>query len=266
VPEDEVRAILEDAATQGVTTLDTAAVYGDIESRLVRLAEDLPFRFHSKIPPLAEDLNPEQAARIALAAARQSRYRLGPALTILMAHRTQDFQGERGAAILHSLRPWAKDEGITLGSSCYSPDEAADLTQTCGIAVYQLPGNAFDQRIEEPVAVARLAGVEVHLRSIFLQGLLLMDEDRVAEKLPAAVSLLRRWHAWTAARGLPALEAALSISKAFRSVSKIIVGVDSLHHWREVASAWKRAKPISAPELATGRLDVIDPRKWKFVS
>lgn len=264
VPEAEVRAILEDAAAQGVTTLDTAAVYGDIESRLARLAAGLPLRFVSKVPALDESLDPAAAARAALAAARQSRQRLGPALRGLMTHRAQDLQGARGEAVWRLLAPWARDEGISLGASCYAADEAAALARHPGIALCQVPGNALDQRVARPDTAAALAGVDVHLRSAFLQGLLLMTPARAAERLPPAAEELARWHAWSAARGLSPLEAALSVVKSFGAVSTVVVGVDDLVQWREIAAAWRTARPLSAPELAVDRSGVIDPRLWNL--
>lgn len=260
VPEAEVRAILEGAADQGVTTLDTAAAYGDIETRLARLAAGLPLRFVSKVPAIDETLDPAAAARAALAAARQSRERLGPALRGLITHRAQDLQGARGEAVWRLLAPWARDEGITLGASCYAPAEAEALARQPGVALCQVPGNAFDQRVVH----AALAGVEVHLRSAFLQGLLLMDPARAAERLPGAAEALNRWHAWAAARDLSPLEAALSVVKSFDTVSTVVVGVDNLAQWREIAAAWRVGRPLPAPELAVDRSGVIDPRLWSL--
>jgi len=263
VPEAEVRAILEDAVAQGVTTLDTAAAYGDIESRLARLAAGLPLRFVSKVPALSESLDPQAAASAALAAARQSHQRLGSALSGLMMHRAQDLQGARGEAVWRLLAPWARDEGIALGASCYAPAEAEDLARHPGITLCQVPGNALDQRIAQPEPAAALAGVQVHLRSAFLQGLLLMAPALAAERVPAADEALARWHGWASAHALSPLEAALSIVKSFSAVSTVVVGVDNLAQWREIAAAWSVAPTLTAPGLAVEHASVIDPRLWK---
>jgi aryl-alcohol dehydrogenase-like predicted oxidoreductase len=262
VPEAEVRAILEDAAAQGVTMLDTAAAYGDIEPRLARLAAGLPLRIVSKIPALNESMDPAAAAQAALTAARQSHQRLGPALCGLMMHRAQDLQGARGEAVWGALAPWARNEGIVLGASCYAPAEAASLAAKPGIALCQLPGNALDQRIAQPYRAEALRGVEVHLRSAFLQGLLLMPRSQASSSLPTAAAALARWHAWADKRGLSPLEAALSVVKSFSVVSSVVVGVDSLYQWRAIAVAWRSTRAVAAPELATNKIRIIDPRHW----
>jgi aryl-alcohol dehydrogenase-like predicted oxidoreductase len=263
VPEKEVRAILEDAVARGTRTLDTAAGYGDIEMRLARLCADLPVKFISKFPAIPDELTPDQASTFALDSARRSRERLGGALRGLMAHRAQDLLGERGNAVWPALERWARSEGITLGASCYTPEEAADLLRLRAIGMAQLPGNALDQRIARAGGPGTLQGCEIHLRSVFLQGLLLMPLQRATERLPSAADALRHWHAWTARQGLKPIEAAVGIAKSFARVSAVVVGTDSLEQWRSIADAWDSTSAISAPELATDQASVIDPRLWK---
>lgn len=262
VPETEVREILEHAAAEGVTTVDTAAVYGDIESRLGRLGQGLPLEFVSKVPPIDDRLPPPEAAAFALASARRSRARLGPALRGLMTHRAKDLQGARGEAVWQALMPWARGEGIVVGASCYAPEEAVALLGDPGIRLCQIPGNALDQRVNRANA-AGLGRIEVHLRSAFLQGLLLMGKERGVSRLPAATEALARWYAWASDRDMRPLEAALAVVKSFTAVSKVVIGVDDLRQWRAVTSAWGTVRPMAANELSTGDMDVIDPRCWK---
>jgi len=262
VPEPEVRAILEDAATRGVRTLDTAASYGDIESRLGRLAAGLPLKIISKIPAIPDGLPPNAAAAFALQSARQSQDRLGAALRGLMFHRGADLAGPRGDAVWPALSGWAGAQGIKLGASCYGPVECATLALDRGIALAQLPGNALDQRIARVGPDSPLRNLEVHLRSAFLQGLLLMPFAQAAARLPVAARALERWHADCVARGLAPLQAALSVVKSFDLVSAVVVGVDSLAQWVEIAQAWDRARAEAVPDLACEQPEVTDPRLW----
>lgn len=262
VPDDEARAILEDAAARGVRTLDTAADYGDIESRLSRLAAGLPLEIVSKVPAIPLELAPAAAADFAVRMAQRSRERLGPLLRGLMLHRSTDLVGERGDAVWPALQAWARADGVRLGASCYDPADSDELARRHGIALTQVPGNAFDQRIADADAHAPLRQVEVHLRSAFLQGLLLMPQDDAKRRLPAAAAALERWHADCARRGTPPLLSALAIVKSFSLVTHVVVGVDRLAQWIDIAEAWERARPVHAPELACQEPEVIDPRLW----
>jgi hypothetical protein len=265
VPENEVRNILQEAWSRGVRTLDTAAAYGDIEQRLGRLTEGLAFRIVSKVPALPTHLSWEEAVAQALAAAQRSRARLGAALFGLMLHNHADIVGPRGEAVWGALSQWAVREEIALGASVYDPTTALTLARTPGIALAQLPGNAFDQRVVSAMPLAP-PGLNIHLRSAFLQGLLVMPQDNAIARVPAASTALERWHAWCAREGKSPIVAALSIVRGFAAVSTVVVGVDNQNQLTEIADAWDAARPVRAPELAVEALDIIDPRTWKIAN
>src|SRR5580700_10857277 len=95
LPNGEIRKILELAFQRGVTFLDTAPVYGDIESRLTKLCDGLEFRIVSKIPSIPETLDYTAAAQWAVKSAQGSLRRLGHKLYALLFHRTEDLLGAR---------------------------------------------------------------------------------------------------------------------------------------------------------------------------
>lgn len=258
----ETRRILQAAWAFGVRTLDTAAAYGDIEERLARLCDGLPFRVISKVPALSAGWSdPVAAASWAVEQARQSHRRLGPLLAGLMCHRAEDLLGQSGAAIHAALQAWAKPEGIALGVSCYDPATLLTLASQRQIQIAQLPGNALDQRLAQQIPT-QPPGLEIHLRSAFLQGLLLMPGAQGARRLPAAAAALQRWHGWCARHGLAPLPAALSAVKSFAAVSTVVVGVDSLAQFDAIAQAWSSVRAIHCPELAEASAAIIDPRTW----
>ena len=264
VPDDEARAILEDAAERGIRWLDTATDYGDIESRLATLTQGLHFDIISKIPPIPDALEPDAAALFALKSARASSQRLGRSLRGLMLHRAMDLSGARGDAVWGALSGWAQSEGIRLGASCYAPEECLALVRERGIALAQLPGSALDQRIVGACECPEMNHVEIHLRSVFLQGLLLMEPGSAIARLPAAEKALARWHRYCEQQDVPAVEAALSIVKSFKKVSAVVVGVDRLSQWTEITRAWDRAEAEVASYLASDVLEIVDPRRWSF--
>jgi len=261
VPERQVRNILANAAAAGVTRVDTAPGYGDIEQRLAALSGGLGLRFVSKIPALPAALSAAEAVDFALQSAQLSLRRLGVALDTLLLHRGEDLLAPAGEAVWAALERFASAEGIRLGVSCYEVVTLQQLLSSYRIAVAQLPGNAFDQSVTtaSPDGVAQ---VEIHLRSVFLQGLLLLDAQAASARVPAAATALSRWHGWLARRGSDALPAALAIAKGFPHVRYCIVGVDSEEHFKMVLDAWHSANPLSAPELSCADPAVIDPRRW----
>lgn len=263
VPEAEVRTILERAAALGIRRLDTAAAYGDIEERLDRLTSGLDFDIVSKIPAVPPTLDDEGALDFVAASFERSRERLGNRLRGMLFHSGADLAGARGERLWACADAVGAERGIAIGASLYDPADLAELRRRFAVRMAQVPGSALDQRL---AVVPATAEVEITLRSLFLQGLLLMPGDAARRRLPVATAALDRWDAWREALGLSRLAAALSVAKTLPGVRYCVVGVDSLGQLDEIAAAWGDADPLCAAELHSGDLNVIDPRKWPATS
>ena len=110
-------------------------------------------------------------------------------------------------------------------------------------------------------ALPRLAKCEITMRSVFLQGLLLMPSEAAATRVRVAAAALDRWHAWCADKRSDPLTAALSVGKGI-DPDYVVVGVDNTRQLDEIAAAWNAAEPLAAPTLAVTDAAVIDPRTW----
>ncbi|MDP9087164.1 MAG: aldo/keto reductase [Pseudomonadota bacterium] len=260
--DDEVRRILELAFERGITMLDTAPAYGNIEARLGSLCDNLDFKIVSKIPPLPNELDDISAGQWAVESAQSSRERLGYRLYALLFHRAEDLLDARGDAVLDALAKWATAENILIGASGYDVATVRYLFERQRISIAQLPGNALDQRIGTVLEKLQ-PKPELHLRSAFLQGLLLLPFDDAVRLVPAATTALQQWHHWIRFRGMTALQGALSIVKAFEDVSACVVGVDKIAQLAELLNAWRDVQPIRAADLASYDSQAIDPRLWR---
>ena len=260
VPEAEARAILARAHALGIRTLDTASAYGNIEEHLADLCDDLDFDIVSKIPPLPQNIAPAEAAHWTLEQAERSRMRLGQRLRHLMLHRADDLLKPGGSILWSALAEWSASTNVGIGASCYEPSTVISLKALPKFGIAQIPGNALDQRIGREWSAP--PACEVHLRSAFLQGLLLMPQAAAARLVPAATDALAAWHRWCRQQDLEPLIAALSIVKSFAAVSVCVVGVDRIEHLEQTVVAWHRASAVAAPQLHCENPAVIDPRRW----
>ncbi len=263
VPEAEVERILAAAWQHGVRTLDTAAAYGDIEARLGRLCGTLDFRIISKIRPLS-GFSPAQAVEAVQMSIEQSRQHLGERLNALLFHSAADLLAAGGPALWEQAEQQLRGSGIRLGVSCYGPEELLTLRQRHDIRIAQLPANALDQRLQQTLQgpqVEQLTGVELHVRSAFLQGLLLAPE-RAAQRVPAAAPFLQAWQNDCQAQDLAPTVAALGVIKAMPQVHSCVVGVETLAQWQGIAGAWQQARPLHRPQLACALPEAYDPRLW----
>ena len=262
VPAVEVREILENAWQLGVRTIDTAPVYGDIEQRLVDLAGSHAFRIISKIPSIPTPLEPERIRRFVVQCISRSRQRLGDRLHTILFHRAADLQGTFGAQAWEIAWQEVSKFGIRLGVSCYSPEEADSIRQLYPIEVVQLPGNALDQRLASSSVRCGLGAVEVHLRSVFLQGLLLLPLECAVQRVPRAAIALKNWARWCTDHDIAPLNAALGAAKSIPGVKCCVIGVDRPSQLEELTTAWDESRSMDFTSLACTDLDVIDPRRW----
>lgn len=258
VPADEARTILELAARRGIRVLDTAPAYGDIEARLVDLAGDLGFGIVSKISPVVGDA--DTAAATVRASVARSITRLGGHLTTLLFHRADDLLAAHGDGLWRAAADAAGPQ-VRIGVSAYDPQTIATLRERYPITVAQLPANALDQRLHAEGMAAALDGVELHARSVFLQGLLLIPAPAAARRVPAAASAHARWVSWCRGGHADPVTAALAIARGLPGVRLCVLGVDRVSQLDEILSA-AAAAPRVAPELACDDPDVIDPRRW----
>jgi len=263
VGHDEARRILEVAAAAGVTLLDTAPAYGDIECRLSRLCVGLPFSIISKISAFDGDPSAVSVRSWVQRSVELTLGRLERRLTGLLFHRVDDLLGPFGDVAWQAATDYCPS-GVRIGVSVYSPDEAIVIRQRYPVELVQVPGNAFDQRLLKVGVTDALKGVEIHLRSAFLQGLLLGNVSTQSARVPGSTAVLSRWHAWCAERHLNYVEAALSIAKGFPGVAACVIGCDSAPQAREILAAWEKSKPTVEPELSVDDSVIIDPRNWVF--
>ena len=259
----EVAAILGAAWAGGITTLDTAAMYGDSEARL-GAAGVADFAVVTKLPPLPEDCAAPAAWVAAQLDAALARLRLAR-LHGMLLHRPAQLLGGQGAALWQGLeRARAAGKVAKIGVSIYNPQELEPLLAQFDIDLVQAPFNLVDQRLVRSGWLARLhaRGVEVHCRSAFLQGLLLMERAAIPAQFAPWSALWARWHDWQRDTGTGALAAALGFALSQPEISRVVVGVDGLAQVQQILMAARTPPPETWPDLACDTLRLIDPSQW----
>lgn len=267
--EAEAAAILECALEQGIEAIDTAPAYGEAEALLGRLLPaTADVRIFTKTVPLAETEVTAAACDEVRRTAERSLERLRrPRLDGLLVHHGSALAlpgGERLARCLIELR----DDGVAqrLGVSIYTRDELDAARELLPLDLVQLPLNALDQRFlrDGTLAELREAGVEVHARSVFLQGLLLIEPEELPAHLALAERPLRRYHEQRLRLGLAPVEAALGCVRNETGIDVALVGANSVRELEECATALRgqSATGIDYPALASDDPDLIDPRRW----
>lgn len=261
----EAGEILRRAQAAGMDTLDTAIAYGDSEKTLGSLGVR-QWKLVSKLPALPEA--GIDAAAWVRSELRGSLMRLGvPKLHGLLLHRSQQLLGPQGAELYAALRD-AQQLGLVdkIGVSIYGPEELDALWPKFRLDLVQSPFNVFDRRLASSGWLERMrqAGTEIHVRSVFLQGLLLQPAEKRRPEFSAWQDLWSKWDNWLAAQQLSPLRACLMFALSHPDIGRAVVGVDGVSHLDEILAA-PTVDLIDFPQfLESSDLRLINPTQWKL--
>ena len=255
--------ILNLAWSERVDTLDTAAAYGESELRLGEIGTKR-WRIVSKVPAVPEGVT-DAAAWVRNSISRSLRSLGTTSLYGLLLHQPGQLLGPKGDA-LHRALLEAKDRGevTKVGISIYAPEELDALWPHFKFDLVQGPMNIFDRRLSSSGWLTKLqsAGAEVHIRSIFLQGLLLMEPSMRPARFDAWRHLWDQWDRWREETSVTALQACIGFGLSQPDVDGVVVGVDSLRHFQGILEA-ARCVPMPPPEhLQTDDIELINPARW----
>lgn len=259
----EAQAMLELAAARGVDTLDTAVAYGESEACLGEVGVR-DFKVVTKLPSLPQGLDDVQGwVRTQVSA---SMTRIGTSrLYGLLLHRPEQLLETNGAAlyrVLQSLKESGQVEKI--GVSIYSPKELDLICKSFHLDLVQAPFNLVDRRLHATGWLQRLKehNVEIHTRSTFLQGLLLMPRTAIPPKFVRWSDLWDSWHHWLVSHQVPAVHACLAFPLSFPEIDRVVVGADSAAQLTELIDAAGGGGAFALPDLRCDDDTLVNPSRW----
>jgi aryl-alcohol dehydrogenase-like predicted oxidoreductase len=259
----EVAEILQHARSAGFDTLDTAIAYGNSESILGQIGVN-SWKVVTKLPAVQDSTS--DIRKWVTQQTGSAMRRLGVSkLHGLLLHRPNQLFDKYGAELYASLSS-LKAEGLVnkIGVSVYEPQELDRLCQQFEIDIVQCPLNILDRRLIDSGWAAQLkdAGVELHTRSCFLQGLLLLTPSKRPAKFNHWKYIWYEWERWLAHTGLTPLQACLRYTNSIKDVYRVLVGVDSVGQIDEIIEA--TAGPLDSLPVFMPLHDtrLVDPASW----
>lgn len=234
---EEVKRIFAVARSANIDTLDTAIAYGDSEQVIGQTGSHF-WNIVTKLPPVPFGYNATSWVREQLAGTLT---RLGVQQVYgLLLHRPGQLLEDIGPELYGTLKA-VQSEGLVkkIGISIYQPATLETTLSQYAVDLVQAPLNILDRSLIESGWAKRLsyAGVEVHVRSVFLQGLLLMPASQRPAKFAPWTDIWAEWDRWLAQTGLTPLQACLRYVCGLDSIDRVVVGVDSAAQLDEVLSA-----------------------------
>jgi len=253
-PSAEVSRILESAKVHGIETIDTSYNYGDSESVLgsnplssFKIVSKFPFPKDGKT---LDGILSESLQRLNVSS-----------IYGWLCHEPDQLIANPS---IYSEARYAQEKGlvIKIGASVYTPEQLIKIISLIGIPdIVQVPFNILDRRFESILVELKSAGTEIHVRSAFLQGVLLMSPN----ELPPFFQPLKAWLS-EFNEAFPTIElkinAALKFCLNHPAIDKTVVGINTIEQLEMNITALKQ-QDSSFPSIPNDLpLEIIIPSMW----
>lgn len=267
-PQDEVGRILALAAASGIDLVDTAPGYGDSEAALGQAGvADKQLRVVTKTPGFGAAITPQDADHLERTLhASLARLRLDSVYGLLV-HGADDLTGAGGELLMARMAALKAAGLVTkIGVSVYHASQVDAVLAQCDIDLIQVPFSLLDQRLLHSGHLARLKqrGVEIHARSIFLQGLLLMAPESLPPYFAPLRGHLQACRDRFDALGASPLEAALAWVRSVGQIDIALCGVNQCAQLQEICRAAGSALALGDADSFAVREEVfLNPANWE---
>ena len=188
----------------------------------------------------------------------------------LLVHDTQDLKNKKKAKKIYKTFDILKKSKIIekIGLSIYNPNELDLYLKNYNFEIVQAPLNIFDRRIINSGWLKKIneKGIEFFARSIFLQGLLIKDINKIDKFFSPYKKKFEKFEIWTQKLNISKVEACIRFVNSYREVDKVIVGINNKMHFFENYKFLKKDKLIVPNSLEIKSGKILNPKLWKKVN
>ena len=260
----ELEKILNFAKSNGTNIIDTAMSYGNAEEVLGKF--DLnEFKIFTKTLHFQNSIIGANEIDLFKNSFYNSLRKLNlKNIEGLFIHRATDLLKEDSHLLINEFKE-LKDKGLIkkIGISIYDPYILDNLFELFIPDVIQFPFNIFDQRMVKNSLINRLKekNIQLQARSIFLQGVLLAEFNKLPKYFYKWKSLFEKWDNLCLSNNMTKLEAAISYVSNQKKIDNYVLGFENLAQLRACFKI-KTSKKILLSDSKINNLDLVDPRKW----
>ena len=260
----DILEIINTAKKIGIDTIDTAISYGNSLNRLGGFGVE-NFKIITKFPKIPDDKKNQTTWFNEQIEGTLKKLGINNLEAVLL-HYPKDIIENNNSELIHFLLN-LKNEGVIkkIGVSIYEKNELEEILKIFKPEIIQCPINLFDNRLLEKNYLEKISkkGIEIHVRSIFLQGLLLFKREEMPKEFLKYYNIWEEWYNWLKIMKLNPLEACIRYTNSLKSVDKIVVGINSAQHLKQITKYMRKPKLYQNPNWQNSiSKDLIDPRLW----
>jgi len=266
----QIQRILKLASNNSIFVIDTAAQYGSSEEVIGEILQlTHQFGIVTKTPKFLGNITDRHALLLEERFYRSLENTKQNYLYGLLIHDVEDVLRDSEGLLFAKMQE-LKQRGLVrkIGVSVYYEDQINQIIGRYPIDIIQLPINVLDQRLLAGSSLRRLKeeGVEIHARSVFLQGALLMNPDDLPQHFDSVRSLLKDYHKFLGKNNLSLIEGALTFIMQQKQIDYLIIGVTSEKELKDIFEAIeaisKRRLDIDYTCFACLDERILNPSLW----
>ena len=258
---EEVTRILDSAVDHGIDSIDTAIAYGQSETIIGETSQNR-FNIISKLPPLPADISNVSEWVHSQVQGSLSRLKC-TSLDALLLHRPHDLAGAQGAELYSAIGSLMAEKMIRrFGVSIYSPDDLEGILGKFDIHVVQAPLNVFDRRILGVTDQLSALNIEVHARSVFLQGILIAKPKDRPRRFEPWFEHFALFDEWVRSSGVSAMACCMGFALQQPGIAKLVIGTTSAESLDEIMDSIPNSVLEVPTYLQSSVEQLIDPRFW----
>ena len=259
--------MLDWATQNGVEAIDTAVAYGTAEFvvgeflKKHTIPRDKLFISSKFLPNALDKIEPKNYARtIEEHLDEQLKHLNTDYLDAYLFHSSSYAFDDQKLEALYQMK--LKGKVKHCGVSVYYPDEAMKCLESSLVDFMQLPFSIFDQRMREEGVFdsAKHSKTQIHSRSAFIQGLILMSENEVPEFLSEAKPIVKKIDELCNKYEISRISLAINFVKQFDVISHLVIGVDNLDQLQEDVAFFQKDFPTNILDEISQHFKNIDAK------
>ena len=241
----EVNKIIKEASNNGISFFDTAPIYGNAEKKLGKCLNKKSNIITKIIEINDEEINQKSLKKINKVFFNSLKnLKLNKVYSVLI-HSRKDIYKKNNHLLIKFVKDLKKKKIVEkIGISIYEKKDFEKIIKIFKPDIIQLPISIADQRLLEENYLKRIKNmnIEIHARSIFLQGILISKYNNLPMNFSSIKDYLFKFNNKLKANRITPIQACLSFIYNIKEIDKIIIGVSSLKEFKEILKSNKKKK------------------------
>ncbi len=265
VSSEEILKILNKANSLGITNIDSAVGYGDVHKTLGQIGVS-NWDITTKIQKFNNHSNISEEIQLNISKILDD-LKVQSIYGLILHDANQLAEPEFAEKIISNLEQ-LKVEGVVqkIGISIYDTDLLDKIEDKIKyFDIVQAPLNIIDRRLLQSEWLKKLKRrkIEIQVRSIFLQGLLLMNYKSQLKKFKRWKDIWIKWDNWLTQNKITPQAACINLACSISSIDKIIIGFDSCEQFENIIDHFSNRKINYPNDIISNDINLINPYLWK---